>query len=296
MDCRNRRADAFLTEAAVERFWRTKKAPVWLIIAVVLMHLGFAPFFNFVVFPNHWLSPVSSATLGLVNATLQANLFYIVVVIGGLLFLVGRMPPADVGWRRETLPAAIVYTLLLWAAANLLMVAVAAAKGLPLAFNESWAKPGVTRTIGAFLAQIFGNALCEETIFRGFLTIQVMLLLRPLGKSVAVITAVVLVQAFFASIHIPMLLNHGTSWTDILEALPMLFLAGVMFAVIYLATGNLFVAVGGHALVDAYMLIPRDAFGLSDNFGFVYLVMVFAGALLWRFARLRFRPALAGGS
>lgn len=275
----------------MEELWQTKKAPIWLIVAVIAAHAASTPFFNFIVFPNHWLSPLSRATLGLINVTLQANLLYLAVIIVGLIFVIGRMRPADVGWRSDRLPAAVVYTLILWGVANLLVVAVLLAKGVPLAFNESWTKPGPTKTIGAFVAQIFGNALDEETIFRGFLTVQVMLLLRRFGETTAVIAAVVLVQAFFASIHIPMLLTNGASWSDILETLPVLFLAGVVLAAIYLATGNLFVAVGAHALTDAYMLLPRDAFGLADNFGFVYLGLGFAGALLWRFARPHVKSA-----
>jgi CAAX protease family protein len=277
----------------VEELWQTKKAPIWLIVAVIAAHIASAPFFNFLVFPHHWLSPLSHATTGLISVTLQANLIIIAVVVLGLIFASGRMQPADVGWRSNRLPAAILFTFGLWAVANVLVIAGAALRGLPLAFDESWTNPGTTRTFGAFIAQIFGNAVAEETIFRGFLTVQLMLILRPLRKAAAAAIAVIAVQIFFASIHIPMLREHGASWTEILETLPMLGVAGVGLAIIYFATGNLFVAVGTHALMDAYMLIPHDSFRFADNFDAVYLGLGLLATLLWRFAMPQFRPSAA---
>ncbi len=277
----------------MDELWQVKRASVWSLIAVAAAHVASAPFFNFVVFPRHWLSPLSHATVGLISVTLQANLIIIAVVVFGLIFVAAGLRPADVGWRRNKLPAAILFTLGLWAVANLLVIAGAEFQGLPLAFDESWTKARLSRTFGAFIAQIFGNALGEETIFRGFLTVQLMLILRPLGKAAAATIAVIVVQTLFASIHIPMLREHGVSWTEILETLPMLGLAGIGLAIIYFATGNLFVAVGTHALMDAYMLIPHDSFQFADNFDFVYLGLGLLAALLWRFAIPRFRPRAA---
>jgi uncharacterized protein len=275
----------------MDDLWQARKAPVWTLVAVAAAHVASAPFFNFLVFPHHWLSPLSRATFGLISVTLQANLIIIAIVVFGLIFVGAGLRPADVGWRSGKLPAAILFTLGLWAVANLLVIAGAKLQGLPLAFDESWTNPAWT--FGAFIAQIFGNALAEETIFRGFLTVQLMLILRPLGKTAAIVIAVIAVQTFFASIHIPMLREHGVSWTDILETLPILGVAGVGLAIIYLATGNLFVAVGTHALMDAYMLIARDTFRFADNFDFVYLGLGLLAALLWRFAMPRFMPRAA---
>jgi uncharacterized protein len=278
----------------MDELWQTKRAPVWAIIAVVAAHIASTPFFNFIVFPHHWLTPLSRATFGLVDGTLQANLIIIVVVVFGLIFAGARLRPADVGWRINKLPAAILFTLGLWATLNIVAIAGAELQGLPLVLDESWTKPGVTRTIGAFIGQIFGNALAEETIFRGFLTVQLMLIFRPLGKIAACTFAVIVVQAFFASIHIPMLREHGASWTDILQTLPELAFVGTMLAIVYFVTGNLFVAVGIHALADASMLVISSGFGIHDYSDFAYLGLGLLAVLLWRFAMPRFRPRAAG--
>ena len=280
----------------MDELWQTKRAPIWAIVAVVAAHVAATPFFNFIVFPHHWLIPLSRATFGLVNGTLQANLIIIAVIVFGLIFAGARLRPADVGWRSNKLPAAVLFTLGLWALLNLLAIVGAEIQGIPLAFDESWTKPGPTRTVGAFIGQIFGNSLSEETIFRGFLMVQLMLILRPLGKVTACVGAVIVVQAFFASIHIPELREHGTSWTDILETLPELALAGTMLAIVYLATGNLFVAVGIHALSDASMLVVSSGFNIHDNSGFAYLGLGLLAALMWRFAWPRVRLAPAAGT
>jgi membrane protease YdiL (CAAX protease family) len=278
----------------MDELWQTKRAPVWALVAVAAVHVAFTPFFNFVVFPRHWLVPLSHATFGLVDGTLQANLIIIAVIVFGLIFLGAGLRPADVGWRSNKLPVAILFTLGLWAVLNLLAIAGAEFQHLPFAFDESWTKPGLTRTFGMFIGQIFGNSLAEETIFRGFLMVQLMLIFRPLGKVAAGVGAVIVVQAFFASIHIPELREHGLSWTDVLETLPELALAGTMLAIVYLATGNLFVAVGTHALSDISMLVVSNGFNIHDNSGFAYLGLGLLASLVWRFVWSRFKPRAAG--
>src|SRR5580704_5607981 len=129
--------------------------------------------------------------------------------------------------------------------------------GASLVLDPGWTKP--MENAGLFVGQIFGNALYEEIVYRGFLTVQVYLLLRRLGRNLAMVLAVVMVQAVFATIHIPMLIVAGHGWAEVVAILPQLFIMGVALAIIYLVTGNLLIAVGAHALADAYMQIPRDA-------------------------------------
>src|SRR5271154_1869591 len=107
----------------MDALWQTKRAPVWVLIAVAAAHIASAPFFNYVVFPHHWLSPLSHATSGLISVTLQANLIIIAVVVFGLIVGAAGLRPVDVGWRSNKLPAAILFTLGLWAVANLLVTA-----------------------------------------------------------------------------------------------------------------------------------------------------------------------------
>jgi hypothetical protein len=172
----------------------------------------------------------------------------------------------------------LLFILFLWAIVNGAVLCYTLWRSIPLALNPAWAKP--TANAGRFIAQLFGNALYEEVVYRGFLTVQlVLLLMRRLPRIPALSIAAVAVQAIFAGIHIPMLIASGNSWPTILSIMPTLFVAGLVLAAIYLLTGNLFVAIGVHALTDAFMLIPRDSAGLGD---FTYLLVGLAGALVWR--------------
>jgi membrane protease YdiL (CAAX protease family) len=60
---------------------------------------------------------------------------------------------------------------------------------------------------------------------------------------------------------------------------------GVALAIIYFVTGNLLMAVGAHALADAYMQIPRDATGYEDDLGYLYVALALVFAMVLRARR-----------
>jgi uncharacterized protein len=254
-----------LLQRRIDFLLTAKQAPPWTIVAVVVLECAFALSFQLIVFPQHWLTPLSRLTHGLVNATLQANAILLIVVVGGLILLAGRLRLRDLGLRAEAIGPAVGFTLLLWVCVNLFDIGYLLVARMPISLHPTWTKPGVLRTCGAFIAQIFGNALCEEILFRGFLTIQLVMLLRRLGKAPALVLGVVLAQAVFALIHIPLEIRTHHSWAEIWLLLPQLFATGVPLAVIYLATNNLLIAVGAHALSNTIMLICTDPHGFIDD-------------------------------
>ncbi|HEX3942809.1 MAG TPA: CPBP family intramembrane glutamic endopeptidase [Rhizomicrobium sp.] len=257
---------------------RVPRAPAWVIGLVIVAQIAGDAFINLVVFRHHWLVPLYNATGGLLNVTFGANLVMLVMVVGGMIFGLARVSPADVGLRVADISPALLFSMSLWAIVNGAVLCDTLWRSVPLALDPGWAKPAVN--VGRLIGQLFGNALYEEIVYRGFLTIQVMLLLmRQLPRTPALLIAVVAVQAIFAAIHVPMLIVTGNSWPAILSIMPTLFLASLMLAAIYLVTGNLLVAVGVHALSDAFMLISPDSVGLGN---FPYLVLGLAGALIWR--------------
>lgn len=261
--------------------WETKRAPVWTIVAAVAAQFLLAPFFQFIVFPRHWFTPVSHATSGLINSTLLANAIALIVVVGGVILLGGRLRPKDVGLAGGSLAAGVWFTLALWLTVNALLIIVELSQSTSFAFNEMWRKPGALRVIGDLISQIFGTALDEEIVFRGFLTVQVILLLRPLGKSAAFILGIVAVQLLFASVHVPLLLEKGQHWAEIWSGLPLLFVFGTGSALLYFLTGNLFVAVGTHALINAVVLVPADPLPSSHALDFLYLGLALVAAIAW---------------
>jgi hypothetical protein len=77
--------------------WETRRAPVWTIVAAVAAEFLLATFFQFIVFPRHWFTPVSHATSGLINSTLLANAIALIVIVAGVILLGGRLRPKDLG-------------------------------------------------------------------------------------------------------------------------------------------------------------------------------------------------------
>ena len=101
------------------------------------------------------------------------------------------------------------------------------------------------------LAQLFGTALVEEIIFRGYLLTQVREKLhrRWLGSARrALIPALLISQFSFAVFHLPGHIASGLGPVDIVIDLVRLTLLGTLFALLYLRTGNLFIGIGIHSL------------------------------------------------
>jgi uncharacterized protein len=193
--------------------FETTRVPFWIIGLTIAAQFVLDALWNLVVFPHHWLRPLSYATDGLLNVTFWANIIMLIAVVGGVIFTLGHLKPRNVGLRLADVRTGVLFTLVLWASVNLLVVAGVALKGVPLALDPEWSKP--VANAGLFVGQIFGNALYEEIVYRGFLTVQVFLLLQKLGGNIAMVIAVVLVQAIFATIHVPMLIVAGHGWAQI---------------------------------------------------------------------------------
>jgi hypothetical protein len=65
-------------------------------------------------------------------------------------------------------------------------------------------------------------------------------------------------QVVFALFHLPNRLYQGLAPGAIPGNLAFVFVSGVLFALVYLRTGNLFVAVGVHALGNAPIAVLAD--------------------------------------
>ena len=196
----------------------TTRAPFWVIALTLAAQFVLDALWNLVVFPHRWLRPLSYATDGLLNVTFWANIIMLLTVVGGAIFILGHLKPRDVGLRLEDAGVAALFTASLWASVNCFVAMGVVLKGASLALDPGWSKP--MENAGLFVGQIFGNALYEEIVYRGFLTVQVYLLLERLGRNLAMVLAVVMVQAIFATIHIPMLMVAGHGWAEVVAILP----------------------------------------------------------------------------
>ncbi|MBN1859141.1 CPBP family intramembrane metalloprotease [Candidatus Bipolaricaulota bacterium] len=220
------------------------------ILAFLAAYVGLSLLINLVVFRSPWLDPIVRATHGWIQPTLIVNLGLIVVLVFGVVGLGGHVSPRKlIGAPRHTVRAT-GWTAALWGITQLVGAVALLIRG-ELAFHPSWSTQGASWLLGGLLAQLAGNALFEEIAFRGFLLPQAHRRLSTIHRpALRIFIAVLISQAVFALIHIPNRIYAGLP----LAAYPMDLLRllglGALFAVIYLRTGNLFLAVGIHALLN----------------------------------------------
>jgi membrane protease YdiL (CAAX protease family) len=261
------------------------KRTTWVIVGAVAIAASLLVIAAVAAFQYDLFTPITRATGGLVNDTLVANFFLLVIIVVGIMFAWGKVGPRDVGLRREHLGTGLLMIAVLWLFAQLGIVVWQAAFGGPVGaggpfdINPLWER-GATVVVGALIAQVLGNALYEEITFRGFLLPQIYLKLERWRERPAlrIASAVVLSVTMFALIHIPIRLWTGVTPAELPESLLWVALLGVMYAIIYLRTGNLFFTIGAHALANApTMLLVGDS-------GYAIMACALIITVLWPYA------------
>lgn len=192
--------------------------------------------------------PVEVATGGLVTTVTLAGLISWAVLVGGGMGAACGLRPRHVGLTAEAFRDALPVLLGVWVLVQAVQATLGTASGgVALAPPV----PDLMAAVGLRVQAVVGSGLLEEVIYRGFLLVQVYALLRRrVDRERALLWAVVLSSLYFGLNHVPAGLRAGLPpW----EAAAFAFhsaLVGSLFAALYLRTGNLFVAAGGHALVN----------------------------------------------
>lgn len=241
-------------------------------------------------FPMQTLAGLEQATGGWLSVTLLASATIGLVELA-ILLGPGRQSLAGLGWQPTHLGPALQVALLLWLlmqAGSLLGGAGEPGPWLP--WHPSWER-GLGIALGPLLAQLLGTALFEETVFRGFLWPQLSARLGG-GRRGAWLGAL-LSQAAFAALHVPILLHNGVAPGELAGPLLGLFLSGLVLLTVYAATGNLFIAVGIHALGNAPTLLFQPQ-GLPPSVWLLGGTLVLI-ALAWWWRRKN-ETRLAAGS
>lgn len=142
---------------------------------------------------------------------------------------------------------------------------------------------------GGFLGQIFGNALLEEVLFRGFLLVQIYLLLNKVKKvknnTSRIVYAMLISQSIFAAIHIPNRIYSGLVGMDFVYDFIVLVILGVIFSLLYVLTKNLFFVIGVHSLMNVQIMFWNSSFTYTATLICVLLLT----CLLICFKRKKFR-------
>lgn len=258
--------------------WQTTREVGWGVLAILLAAIVAAAILvNLLFFRLDAPALIVKATLGLVDWTLMGSAIVLLVVVGGVIFGLGRLRPAEVGLIATRLPEAIVVTALLWVVTQALIAIGAWISLGEFPINPHWVERGVTVVLGALLAQLFGNALAEEIVYRGFLLPQAWLKLpADLHDGWRLLLAVLVSQAIFALSHIPNRIFNGMSVSAMAPDMLMLLIFGAYYAFLYLRTGNLFIAVGIHALANQPASIIQ-----SDLPAPLLMVLALLLAIIW---------------
>lgn len=186
---------------------------------------------------------------GRVNLIVFCSIF--VLAIGGAAIGVGRLRPRDLGLRAGKLAEAIAVVGCVW----ILLQVAHAVTGLigngSLQLDDALRRFGLVDRLLWFAVMLFGTALTEETIFRGFFYPQLYLKCRGSQRRrfwVAATAAAIL----FGLFHVPRHIVFSGMSTDVLAVRVLMHAAGgILATAIYLRTRNLLIVIGLHGIENA---------------------------------------------
>jgi|GEM_PF-946032 len=251
---------------------RIKETPWSTIVLFSVLYCIYVSFVNLVVFKSGFLESVPRLTFGLINETLIVNIFSVVVFIFIIILKCGKLCFFDLGLKKNKLFIAIIAILTLWIFIQLLNAITTLTMSGKLIINSDWNKYGASIMLGNFIAQIFGNCLFEELAFRGFLLIQICKKFK--GEKSKFFACVVGSQLIFALIHIPNRISSGMNVVNILISLIVVLIIGVLFAITYLVTDNIFLVIGIHALWNTPLLVFDGPVNTLVILIFIFLLLI----------------------
>lgn len=237
----------------------TEKVVSWkILLAYLLVSAALVSLINLVLFPANIFAPLSRATANLLDATLQANLLNIAVFCF-FFFVWGKLRPADAGLTWRKLPQAIFLTATLWAGMQAIVLVVNWVNG-DIHLDPVWNERGTTAVLGGLIGQLMGNAFFEELEYRGLYLAQLYLLIKHRNEKARLAGSILGMLVLFILSHIPNRIFHGYSLSDLPLDFALLFAWGLFFTAVYLLSGNLFLAIGVHALANRPTMITEASF------------------------------------
>lgn len=270
----------------------------WSTIALfVVLHEAFKAFVFSEAF-GRFSAPVFAATRGVITYELTAYLIEFALLGAVVLLAREQLRFRDIGLVGAHLPKAVLVIGILWGVVQYVILGIEAVEGRGLRLHPDFRLYPMTMILGKTLEAPLGSALFEEVVYRGFLLPQLFLKLdawRPGRPEVNLACAVGITQLYFGLNHLPVGLTMDLTTSGLLIYLLQMVLGGVLFAAIFLRTGNLFLSIGVHALLNN----PVALFGSTIDPALLVLIFSCLLLLLWpTCARLwggvfTLRPALS---
>jgi uncharacterized protein len=232
----------------IENFKENKKASIKFLIMFFVVFSVFTIGIIAFVFGPGILDGLTELTKGLVQRALLPNIAIILVFIYGLLIIYGKFKPSELGLEREELLQAIWVIAIVILMLQVISTASGAISYKTLTIGNLWSKVSGSTALGILISQLLVVAVQEEIIFRGFLMPQVYLRIKKVKYIVRMGFALVISQGLFAVWHIPIRIFLGMSLTSTIISIFSVFMLGIIFALIYIRTGNIFISMGMHGL------------------------------------------------
>ena len=260
-------------------FGRTRAAPLVLVLVTVAAHIALKALFFSSWFLQRVAAPLETSTHGLLQPATLAGLIQLAVLVGFGIFLLGRLSPEHLGLRTSGLQRLVPIVLLIWALSHLICLGLGAT---PLRMTVP-----VSLVAGSLLEATAGSAIPEELFYRGFLLVQLFLILRTYKttwtSNRCLVVAMVVVQTYFAANHIPAAERAGLSVNEALLWLLHAALVGGMMSVLFIQTGNILMPVAAHALIN--LSLPLLESPISPQVVLLILVCLTMVSGKWLFGR-----------
>lgn len=200
-------------------------------------------------FSAGWLGRPSSP---LITLNLVVGLAGFALLVGGGLFWLARVRPADVGLQISRLPVATALVIGLWLVVQAVLLGIDLLSGESPHVAAGWLHPtAATALIGALIGQVAGIALFEEVTWRGFLLQQLAARWFWGARAQRWLLAALASSMLFTVAHVPnRLLVAHVAVGDLSVDLIRVFLGSLILAGVFIATGNLWYTIGLHALAN----------------------------------------------
>jgi membrane protease YdiL (CAAX protease family) len=228
-----------------------------------------------------WLSVVQSATRGAVPAGFVLSVAGIAVLLL-VIVLAARIQLDDVGLHRDYLGRGIGVVAMIWGASQVIGVLPRVVANRPVLLDHDFEFGSRWELAGQFFSAL-GNATLEEIAFRGFLLVQLYLLLNRENRNEQAGTGwATMVTVVIANLAIlPRTLPYPSLEVAATDQ-AILLLGGIFLCWLYLRTWNLFFVIGVHALLLAPSPVVAGPRGGGDWYQpLVVAILATLWALLW---------------
>lgn len=251
-----------------------------IVLALCLIgHALLKLFFFSSLFQISIASKVFVASQGLITPVFLAGLIEWIVLVFIVMGVLGGLRPRDLGLERGPAFSAILIFIALWVVLQGVTAAIGGFTTGAVVLQSGKIGLFPLERFGLQLQAVVGSGLIEEVLYRGFLLTQLYLIAvsRKASPQTALVLAAVVSTLYFGINHIPAGMRMGLDTQGLLLYVGHVALVGLLFATLFLRTGNLFVAAGAHALLNE----PAALFAAPVDAALIVLVGVACLLLSW---------------